>query len=151
MTRCFEDFAAGQVYELGSVQVHEEEMLAFARRFDPQPFHVDRAAAAESSFGRLIASGWFTSALFMRLYVDRLLTGSSSQGSPGVEELRWLHPVVAGDVLSASFEVVETRPSSRRPGRGTVLFVGEMRNADDIAVLRMRGRGLFGRRSSTEL
>ncbi|MPZ89978.1 MAG: dehydratase [Nitriliruptorales bacterium] len=143
----FEDFAPGQVYELGFVQVHEEEMVAFARRFDPQPFHVDRQAAASSSYGRLIASGWYTCSLFMRLYVDGLLRNSSSHGSPGVEDLRWLHPVEPGDVLSGHFEVLKTRPSSRRPNRGTVLFSSEMTNQDDVAVLRMRGRGLFGRRS----
>lgn len=142
----FEDFAPGQVYELGSVEVDEEEMIAFARRFDPQPFHVDPGAAAASPFGRLIASGWFTGSLFMRLYVDALLTDAASHGSPGLEELRWLHPVVAGDVLSGRFTVLDTRPSSRRPDRGTILFQGEAVNAEGTTVLRMRGRGLFGRR-----
>ena len=89
----FEDFEPGQVVELGSVDVSEEEILEFARRYDPQPFHVDAEAAKGSVFGGLIASGWHTGSLWMRLYVDAMLGTASSQGSPGIEELRWLAPV----------------------------------------------------------
>ena len=95
----FEDFELGRVYELGSVDVTEADILEFARRFDPQPFHVDPEAARQSVFGGLIASGWHTGAMWMRLYVDSLLDGAASMGSPGIEELRWLAPVRPGDTL----------------------------------------------------
>ena len=95
----FEDFEPGRVFELGAREVTEEEIVAFAREWDPQPFHVDPEAAQESSFGGLIASGWHTGAMWMRLYVDSLLVGAASMGSPGIEELRWLAPVRPGDTL----------------------------------------------------
>ncbi len=142
----FEDFAAGQVYELGSTSVTEEAIVAFAREFDPQPFHLDPDAAAESVFGGLIASGWHTGAMWMRLYVDSLLGGASSQGSPGVEELRWLAPVRPGDTLTGRLTVLETTPSERRPDRGTVRIRGEMVNQDGVTVMSMTSRGHFGRR-----
>lgn len=145
MTRYFEDFEVGHVFELGSTVVDEAEMLAFSGQFDPQPFHVDPGAAALSPFGGIIASGWFTSALFMRLYVDAVLADSSSQGSPGLSELRWLSPVRAGDELTGTLRVLEATPSATRPGRGTVLLVGELLR-DGAPVLRMSFRGLFGRR-----
>lgn len=143
MTLYFESLAAGQVYPLGETTVDETEMLAFARRFDPQPFHVD--AAADSPFGGVIASGWFTAALFMRLYVDAMLADSTSQGSPGGDELRWLAPVRAGDVLSGRITVIETRPSANRVDRGSAVLRGELLR-DDEPVFRTTFRGLFGRR-----
>ena len=121
-------------------------MLAFAHRFDPQPFHVDAEAAVHTPFGGLIASGWFSAALFMRLYVDAVLADSTSQGSPGLSELRWLLPVRAGDELRGSLEVLEVTPSQTRPGRGTVVLRGELRRGRDT-VVRMTFRGLFGRRT----
>ena len=142
----FDDFAPGQVVELGSVAVSEEEIVAFARQFDPQPFHVDPEAAKESVFGGLIASGWHTGAVWMRLYVDSLLGGAASMGSPGIEELRWLAPVRPGDVLSGRLTVLETTPSERRPDRGTVRIRGEMVNQKGVTVLSMVSRGHFGRR-----
>jgi len=142
----FDDFAPGQVVELGSVAVSEEEIVAFARQFDPQPFHVDPEAAKESVFGGLIASGWHTGAVWMRLYVDSLLGGAASMGSPGIEELRWLAPVRPGDVLSGRLTVLETTPSERRPDRGTVRIRGEMVNQEGVTVLSMVSRGHFGRR-----
>jgi acyl dehydratase len=145
--RYFEDFAAGQVVELGSHAVTEEEILDFARRFDPQPFHVDPDAARESVFGGLIASGWHTGAMWMRLYVDSLLGTASAQGSPGIEELRWLAPVRPGDTLSGRLTVLETTPSERRPDRGTIRIRGEMVNQDGVVVMSMVSRGHFGRRS----
>jgi acyl dehydratase len=143
MTLYFESFEVGQVYLLGETTVDEAEMLAFARRFDPQPFHVD--AAAESPFDGVIASGWFTAALFMRLYVDAMLADSSSQGSPGGDELRWLAPVRAGDVLSGRITVIETRPSAKRADRGSAVLRGELLR-DGEPVFRTTFRGLFGRR-----
>lgn len=141
----FEDLTAGRVYDLGSVRIDETEMIEFARRFDPQPFHVDPAAAKRSSFGELIASGWYTGSLFMRLYYDTVLSRAASQGSPGCEELRWLAPVRAGDLLHGRLTVCETRPSSTRPNRGTAFMLGELLRDGEV-VVRMRFRGLFGRR-----
>jgi len=144
--RFFEDFEPGQVYELGSRTVTEADIIAFAREWDPQPFHTDPEAAAESAFGGLIASGWHTGAMWMRLYVDSLLGGPASQGSPGIEELRWLAPVRPGDTLHGRLTVLETRPSERRPGRGTVRIRGEMENQEGVTVLSLVSRGHFTRR-----
>ena len=142
----FEDLRVGQVVDLGRITVEEEDILAFARQWDPQPFHVDPEAAKESVFGGLIASGWHTGAMWMRLYVDSLLDGAASMGSPGIEELRWLAPVRPGDTLNGSLTVLETTPSERRPDRGTVRIRGEMVNQDGVVVLSMTSRGHFGRR-----
>jgi acyl dehydratase len=142
----WEDFEPGQTLELGTRTVTEEEIVDFARRFDPQPFHVDPEAAKETVFGGLIASGWHTGALWMRMYVDAVL-GIASRGSPGIEELRWLAPVRPGDALTGSLTVLETTPSERDPTRGTVRIRGELTNADGVVVLRMTSRGHFGRRS----
>jgi acyl dehydratase len=143
----FEDFAPGQVYELGSTTVTEEEIVDFARRFDPQPFHLDAEAAKDSDFGGLIASGWHTGAMWMRLYVDSLLGDGSGQGSSGIEELRWLAPVRPGDTLSGRLTVLETTPSERHPDRGTIRIRGEMVNQDGVTVMSMVSRGRFARRS----
>jgi acyl dehydratase len=142
----FDDFEPGQVLELGSHTVSEDEIIEFARRFDPQPFHVDPEAAKTSVFGGLIASGWHTGAMWMRLYVDSMLGAASAQGSPGIEELRWLAPVRPGDTLHGRLTVLDTTPSERRPDRGTVRIRGEMVNQDDVTVLSMVSRGHFGRR-----
>ncbi|MDX6439084.1 MAG: hypothetical protein QOF45_1667 [Gaiellaceae bacterium] len=145
--RTFEDFAAGQVFELGSRTVSEDDIVAFAREWDPQPFHVDPEAAKDSVFGGLIASGWHTGAMWMRLYVDSFLGAASGQGSTGVEELRWLSPVRPGNTLSGRLTVLEVTPSERRPDRGTVRIRGEMLNQDGVVVMSMVSRGHFGRRS----
>lgn len=142
----FEDFRPGQTVELGNRTVTEEEIVAFARQWDPQPFHTDAEAARDSVFGGLIASGWHTGAMWMRLYVDSLLGSSASQGSPGVEELRWLAPVRPGDTLTGRLEVLEAVPSARRPDRGTVRIRAEMVNQDGVTVMSMTSRGHFGRR-----
>src|SRR5688572_11242050 len=143
----FEDFAPGQVYELGSKTVTEEEIVDFARRFDPQPFHIDAEAAKDSDFGGLIASGWHTGAMWMRMYVDNVL-GTASRGSPGIEELRWLAPVRPGDTLTGTLTVLDTAPSERDPTRGTVRIRAEMTNGDGVVVMRMTSRGHFGRRAA---
>jgi acyl dehydratase len=144
--RYFEDFEPGQVLELGNHTVSEDEIIDFARQFDPQPFHVDPDAARQSVFGGLIASGWHTGAMWMRLYVDNMLGSASAQGSPGIEELRWLAPVRPGDTLYGRLTVLEATPSERRPDRGTVRIRGEMVNQDGVTVLSMVSRGHFGRR-----
>ena len=143
----FDDFQPGQVYELGSKLVTEEEIVAFAQQFDPQPFHLDPEAAKESVFGGLIASGWHTGAMWMRLYVDSLLGGASGQGSSGVEELRWLAPVRPGDTLSGRLIVLEVASSDSHPERGTIRIRGEMENQEGVTVMSMVSRARFARRS----
>ena len=145
-TYYFDDFAAGTSLDLGSKTVTEEEILRFAHEFDPQPFHVDQAAAAASIFGGLIASGWHTCALTMRLLVDGLLLKSASLGSPGVEQIRWLLPVRPGDTLSARVTVLESRPSQSKPDRGTLKIRTEVTNQRGELVMWMENFGMFGRR-----
>jgi acyl dehydratase len=144
--RYFEDFAKGDEYELATVTVDRDEMVAFAQRFDPQPFHVDEELAKQSAFGELIASGWFTGSLFMRMFVDELLSDAASHGSPGVEELRWLRPVRPGDRLTGRVTVLDAWPSSKRDDRGTVLCQSELLNETGEVVMSLRSRGMFGRR-----
>lgn len=142
----FEDFAKGDVHVLGTYEVTAEEIVEFASQWDPQPFHIDPEAAKDSSFGGLIASGWHTGSIFMRLYVTALISDSDSRGSPGVEELRWLHPVRPGDVLRGEVHIEDVRPSSKHADRGTVFSRAEMYNQDEVLVMTWRARGLFGRR-----
>jgi acyl dehydratase len=144
--RYFEDFAEGQVYELGEATVNEAEVLEFARRFDPQPFHVDREAAKRSMYGGLIASGWHTGSLFMSLMVRGLLHDAASLGSAGVDELRWLKPVRPGDTLRGRLTVTSLRPSSKRADRGTLFTLGEMFNQQGERVFFVRSSGMFARR-----
>jgi acyl dehydratase len=146
--RYFEDFAAGDVAELGPVSVSAEEIVEFASRYDPQPFHVDSAAAASSPFGGLIASGWHTTALFMGMFVRAVLLDSASLGSPGVEEIRWTAPVRPGDTLTGRTTVTETRASSSNPRRGTVFTTNEVFNQDGTLVMTLRARGFFARRTA---
>ncbi|HET7478141.1 MAG TPA: MaoC family dehydratase [Rubrobacteraceae bacterium] len=146
----FEDFEPGMVFDFGERTIDREEIVAFAREYDPQPFHVDEESARDSAFGGLIASGWHTAAIFMRLYVDALLSRSASMGSPGVEELRWLKPVRPGDTLRASLTVLDTAPSTRNPNRGTVHLYSEVRNQRGETVMTMKARGLFARRNGAE-
>jgi acyl dehydratase len=151
MTRHWEDFTVGQTLPLGSVTIDEQEMLAFSRRFDPQPFHVDPVRAVETPFGGIIASGWYTGSVFMRLWVDAVLADSTSQGAPGLSELRWLAPVRAGDTLRGEVAVLDSYPSERNPNRGTAVFRAELIRTDpapETVVMRTEFRTLFGRRSS---
>ncbi|GAA4712258.1 MaoC family dehydratase [Pseudonocardia yuanmonensis] len=145
----FEDLTPGRVFDFGSVTVDHDEMVEFARRFDPQPFHLDEAAGKESIFGRLAASGWFTAGLWMRLYVDELLLRSTALGSPGGDEISWPAPVFAGDELHASLEILEARRSSSKPWMGLITLRAWMRRdsptSDDI-VYRARFTGMFGSR-----
>lgn len=145
-TRFFEDFHAGEELEVGSVTVTQEAIIAFASKFDPQPFHTDPQAAKASIYGGLIASGWHTVSLFMSLIVTRLLLDSSSLGSPGVEELRWPLPVRPGDTLTGRMHSLETRVSSSRPTMGILRWRGEMKNQRGEVVLSLLGTNFFGRR-----
>lgn len=147
MFQFFEDFRPGDVTNTGSVTVTREEIVAFARQFDPQPFHVDEDAARRSPFGGLIASGWHTASLCMRLVVALLGPDSGSLGSPGVDELRWLKPVRPGDELSVSAEVLEAIPSRSKPDRGLVKFRYTMRNQNGEEVMTMIALGLVLRRA----
>ena len=144
--RWFEDFAVGDVFEVGPVTVGQDEIVEFATRYDPQPFHLDAEAAKDSLFGGLVASGWQTAALFMGMYVREVLSDAASLGSPGVDELRWLAPVRPGDTLRGRSTVLETRPSSKDPRRGTVLSLCEVLNQDGVVVMSLKARGFFGRR-----
>ena len=143
----FEDLAPGTVFDLGTTVVDHDEMIAFARRFDPQPFHLDPAAGAASVFGDLAASGWFTAGLWMRAYVDNLLSRSAGLGSPGGDEISWPAPVFAGDELRAAMEVLEARVSRSRPELGLITLRGTMtRVADEVLVYRSRFVGMYGLR-----
>lgn len=144
--RYWEDFHVGETDQLGSYEVTREEILDFARRWDPQPFHLDEEAAAAGPFGGLAASGWHTAAMFMRLFVEGIMNKSASMGSPGVESMRWTAPVRPGDVLTGRVRVVESYPSERRADRGTVITESEVLNQDGTVVMTMRARGHFRRR-----
>ena len=147
----FEDFRVGQVIELGSCTVSKDEIIAFARKFDPQPFHIDEAAAERSIYGGLIASGWHTGSLFMRLLYDGLLSHAASMGSPGQDELRWIKPVRPGDTLSARGLVEELIPSRSKPDRGLIRTTYEVFNQDGDKVMMVRGLGMFGKRPTEEV
>ncbi len=145
----WEDFEVGQVRQLGSHLITAEEIVEFARQFDPQPFHVDpdRAHRAQKTvFQGLIASGWHSASIWMRLYVDSLLNRAASLGSPGVDNVAWLSPVRPGDDLRASLEVISARPSQSRPDRGLVQVRAELTDQEGVIKLRMTAWGLFGRR-----
>jgi len=144
--RYFEDFKPGEVIELGSRTITKEAIVAFATEFDPQVFHVDEEAAKRTIYGGLLASGWHTGSLLMRLLYEGLLKGTVSLGSPGIDELRWLRPVRPGDTLSARMTVTESIPSRSKPDRGIIRSVLEMRNQHGEVVLTLRGMSLLGRR-----
>ncbi|MGA7088850.1 MAG: MaoC family dehydratase [Candidatus Dormiibacterota bacterium] len=143
----WEDLQPGAHFELGSHLVSQGEIIAFAKKFDPQPFHTDPAKAVQSIFGGLIASGWHSASIWMRLYFDAVLSHAASLGSPGVNELRWLNPVHPGDQLTGSVEAISARLSKSRPERGLVELRGELRDQTGEVKLRLTAWGLFGRRS----
>ena len=143
----WDDFAVGQVREFGHYEVTRDEVLDFARRFDPQPFHLDDAAAEASLFGRLAASGWHTCAMAMRMMCDGYLLDSASLGSPGIERLAWAAPVFPGDVLRMRLTVLDARPLASRPAVGLVRSRSEVLNQNDATVLTMEGVGFFARRT----
>ncbi|HEY4408468.1 MAG TPA: MaoC family dehydratase [Acidimicrobiia bacterium] len=143
----FEDFTEGQVIDLGELApLTEEEIIAFAREWDPQPFHVDPVAAKASIYGGLIASGWQTAMRTMRLQVDSLLNDTDAQGSPGVENIRFRKPVRAGDRLRARYTVVVAEPSASRPTLGKVLGRTELVDGAGDVVYQMDGWSFIGRR-----
>jgi acyl dehydratase len=144
----FEDFLVGMALEIPGPTLTRESIVEFASRYDPQPFHVDEAAAKESDFGGLIASGWHTVSLAMRMICDAYLLDAASLGSPGVNQVSWLKPVRPGDTIRLRMSVIEARPSASKPDRGTVLHRWEVLNQKDEIVLRMEGYGMFRRRTA---
>jgi acyl dehydratase len=146
----FEDFEPGQDIDLGTRAVTEDEIVAFARDFDPQPFHVDHDAAAASTFGGVIASGWHTCSMMMRMVVDGLLNRSASMGSPGLDGVRWLAPVRAGDTLNVRYRTVQVKASASKPDRGVVWSKWVALNQHGETVCTVEGMGMFGRRPGGE-
>jgi acyl dehydratase len=143
----WEDFTPGRVFETATRTLSEEDIVRFAREYDPQSYHTDAEAARSSPFGGLIASGWQTAAVGMRLMCDGYLLETSCVGSPGLDELRWLKPVRPGDTLRLRTTVIEATPSARQANRGTVLFRWEILNQNGEVALLMVGRQLFLRRA----
>ena len=144
--RYFEDFAAGQEYPFGPHTVTRAEIVAFAAEFDPQPFHLDEAAAADSMLGGLAASGWHTAALFMRMVADGWLNDSASMGSPGIDSLKWRRPVRPGDTLSGRTLVLATRASKTRPDRGFLSVRHEVVNGRSEPVMVIEHSIMIARR-----
>jgi len=142
-----EDFKVGDVHEHGSRSLTREEIITFARDFDPQPFHLDEEFGKKTHFGGLVASGWHTASLAMRILVDSFTREKvASMGSPGADEIRWLKPVRPGDTLSLRTTVTEVTPSKSKPDRGTVKLRYEMRNQHGDVVFTMTGIGLIVRK-----
>jgi acyl dehydratase len=137
--QCFEDCVPGSVRTFGTVLVKEEEIIDFARRYDPQVFHTDPVAARKTVYGGLVASGWHTAAMAMSLIVEHYLSRAASVGSPGVDELRWLKPVRPGDKLSVRMSVLDTRRSESKPDRGVVRSLVEVLNQDMAVVMSFKG------------
>jgi acyl dehydratase len=142
----WEDFPAGLVREFGGTTVQPADIVDFASRFDPQPFHLDDAAGRSTPFAGLVASGWHTCAMAMRMMCDAYLLDAASLGSPGIDNLRWLAPVRPGDTLRMRMTVLGARPMQSKPQAGLVESRWEVFNQDDRLVLDMRGWGMFARR-----
>lgn len=146
--RFFEDYTVGMVDEFGAYEVTEQEIVEFARRYDPQPFHIDPEAARASVFGGLIGSGWMTGSIMMRLMVDHYISRTASMGSPGLDEIRWVRPVRAGDVLRVRITVTGAKRSASKPDRGVIWFenvVLDARSGD--VVMTCKGMGMYRCRS----
>ena len=135
--RYFEDYVPGLVVDCGAFSVDEGEIIAFAKEYDPQPFHVDPVAAEDGPFGGLIASGWHTAAMMMRVVVDHFVDGDTSLGSPGLGPIRWLRPVRPGDVLRIRATVIDARRSQSKPDRGTLTYEMDVINQNDEVVMKV--------------
>lgn len=139
--RFLEDFTVGTTLALGSTIVDRDEVIAFGRRFDPHPFHVGEEEAASTSFGEVIASGWHVGAMFMRMYVDRVLSDTASLGGAALDAMRLPRPVRPGDELHAEVEIVEVRPSAFKPDRGTLTVAATLwTDAGVVMTFRLSGR-----------
>ncbi len=141
--RYFEDYVDGAVFDCGQIHVEQSEIIAFAKRYDPQAFHTDPEAAAHSIYRGLIASGWHTAALMMRLLVAKYLSGVASLGSPGIDELRWIAPVRPADTLSVRVTVLEARRSRSKPDRGVVRSLVEVSNQRGEPVMSLKAINLL--------
>jgi acyl dehydratase len=146
----FEDFTPGRVFELGTRVLSEADIVAFAELWDPQPIHLDATAAEQGDFGGLIASGWQTSCVWMRLYVDAVLNRAAVLTAPGVEEIRWLVPVRPGMALHGRTTILDSWPSESVPGRGTMRLRGELFDDGGRVVLSLLARGHARLRSHQE-
>jgi len=144
----WEDFPAGKSEEFGGVRVDRDEIIEFARRYDPQPFHVDEEEAKRSSFGGLIASGWMTAGLAMKMACDAFWSHAASLGSPGVEQLKWTRPVRPGDTLKVRLTVLEARPLKSKPNVGLLKNRWEVLNQDREVVMQMEGFAMLERRNA---
>ena len=139
----FEDISVGDKTTSKSISVTKEEIIEFARKYDPQPFHIDEEAAKKSIYGGLIASGWHTTALLMRLLVDNMTNMRAGLGSPGCDELRWRLPVRPGDSLRYESTVIETRKSASRPDMGIIRGDVKLHNQNDEIVLTLKSTGMI--------
>jgi acyl dehydratase len=147
----YEDFQPGQVFPLGPKHVTAEEIIEFASEFDPQPMHLDEAAGRASILGGLAASGWHTSAMFMRMMCDSYLLDTESEGAPGIDFMDWKKPVLAGDTLSGRSIVLESRNMRSRPGIGIVKFRHEVKNQHDELVCLGENATMIRMRSPVEV
>lgn len=146
--RYFEDYMPGAVYEYGYITVSEAEILDFARTFDPQPIHVDPEFAARGPFGGLIASGWHTAGIMMRLFADHCLSRVASLASPGIDELRWPAPLRPGDSVRLRVTIVEARRSRSKPDRGLVRTHAELITQNDETVLTLTAMNILRARDA---
>lgn len=144
--RYFEDYPVGEVFEFGPIDVEEEEVLAFARRYDPQPMHIDPEFAAKGPFGGIIASGWHTLSLMMRLMVENYSSSVAGLASPGVDEVRWSKPVRPGDRLTLRITIREAKPSRSKPDRGVIFSLAEAVNQHGEVVASFQGMNLILKR-----
>jgi acyl dehydratase len=144
--RYFEDFRPGEVFQLGSYTVTQDAIIAFAKEFDPQYFHTDPEAAARSVFGGIVASGWHTCGIYMRLLVDALLRNTSVLAAPGIEEIRWPIPVRPGDIVTGRLTILETAVSRSRADRGRVKHLGELTNQQQQLAMSLRVTNIMARR-----
>ena len=145
-----EDMKIGQKASFGSYRVTRDEVIDFASKYDPQPFHLDDDAAAKTHFGRLSASGWHTAAMTMSMLVENLKNAKQAGlGSPGLDELRWLKPVYPGDTLRVETELTDVRPSRSRPEMGSIHSLVTVFNQDDVPVMTMKSIGLVATRPKT--
>ena len=140
----FEDFPPGTLIDCGSRMVSKEEIIRFAREFDPQPFHIDEAAAAKTHFGGVVASGWHSGSLAMRMVVDNVMQDSSCMGSPGMDRMRWLKPLRADTRIHVKFRVLEAEPSKSRPDRGRLKVVFELYDDKGELLMDCIANVLFG-------
>lgn len=148
--RYFEDFAVGDTEEFGNYITSQEDIIEFATEFDPQPFHIDPDAAKEHFFGGIIASGWHTGSMLMRMIVDHQVGNAASMGSPGMDELRWIRPVRPGEQLKAQSEVLQSTPHKYKNDRGFIKFKHTVLTHDGEIKMTMTSSILFGKRPSNE-